>query len=207
MGRHQHSRLIASFGAGGAGRGGAPVDVQANLLRYDGLSLPDAIPCPSLRSRSASARAATARASRTRPAAPVRRSSGRRVGSTTSSWIGTARSGVPGSPLLARRHTLVRYDWRGCGLSDREQVEFSFEKFVEDLEAVIDAAGLEQFVLFGVAAGAAIGMTYAVRHPGASEPSCPLRELRSQQIGGQPDASGSGGGASPAKSDRTRLVR
>jgi pimeloyl-ACP methyl ester carboxylesterase len=70
----------------------------------------------------------------------------------------------PWISLLTRRHTLVRYDWRGCGLSDREQVEFSFEKFVEDLEAVIAAAGLEQFVLFGIAAGAAIGMTYAVRH-------------------------------------------
>ena len=67
--------------------------------------------------------------------------------------------------MLARRHTLVRYDMRGCGLSDREEVEFSFEKLVEDFEAVIEAAGLEQFVLFGIAAGSAIGMTYAVRHP------------------------------------------
>src|SRR5215210_7484463 len=71
----------------------------------------------------------------------------------------------PWISLLARRHTLVRYDWRGCGLSDREHVEFSFEKFVEDLEAVIEAAGLEQFALFGVSAGAATGMTYAERHP------------------------------------------
>ena len=71
----------------------------------------------------------------------------------------------PWIATLARRHTLVRYDWRGCGLSDREQVEFSFEKFVEDLDAVIEAAGLKQLVLFGVSAGAAIGMTYAVRHP------------------------------------------
>jgi pimeloyl-ACP methyl ester carboxylesterase/DNA-binding CsgD family transcriptional regulator len=71
----------------------------------------------------------------------------------------------PWLALLTRRHTLVRYDMRGCGLSDREGVEFSFEKFVEDLESVIDAAGLDQFVLFGRAAGSAIGMTYAVRHP------------------------------------------
>src|SRR5574341_50661 len=71
----------------------------------------------------------------------------------------------PWISLLARRHTLVRYDWRGCGLSDREQVGFSFESFVGDLEAVIEAAGLEQFVLFGTAGGSAIGATYAVRHP------------------------------------------
>ena len=71
----------------------------------------------------------------------------------------------PWISLLARRHTLVRYDWRGSGLSDREGVEFSFEKVVEDLDAVIEAAGLEQFVLFGIAAGSATGMSYAVRRP------------------------------------------
>jgi len=71
----------------------------------------------------------------------------------------------PWLSLLTRRHTLVRYNMRGCGLSDREQVDFSFEKFVEDLEAVIEAAGLEQFVLVGTAAASAIGMTYAVGHP------------------------------------------
>ena len=71
----------------------------------------------------------------------------------------------PWIAVLSRRHTLVRYDWRGCGLSDREHVEFSFEKFVEDLEAVIQATGLRQFFLIGHAAGAATSMTYAVRHP------------------------------------------
>jgi pimeloyl-ACP methyl ester carboxylesterase/DNA-binding CsgD family transcriptional regulator len=71
----------------------------------------------------------------------------------------------PWIALLSRRHTLIRYDWRGCGLSDREQVEFTFEKFLEDLEAVVDAAGSKRFALLGIAAGAAIGMAYAVRYP------------------------------------------
>jgi pimeloyl-ACP methyl ester carboxylesterase/DNA-binding CsgD family transcriptional regulator len=71
----------------------------------------------------------------------------------------------PWLSLLTQRHTLIRYDLRGCGLSDREGIEFSFEKLVEDFEAVIEAAGFERFVLFGMAIGAAIGMTYAVRHP------------------------------------------
>jgi len=71
----------------------------------------------------------------------------------------------PWLSLLTRRHTLVRYDLRGCGLSDREGVEFPFERLVEDLEVVIDAAGLTRFAFFGMAAGAAIGMAYAVRHP------------------------------------------
>lgn len=71
----------------------------------------------------------------------------------------------PWLSLLTRHHTLVRYDFRGCGLSDREGVAFSFEKFVEDFEAVIEATGLEQFVLFAMAIGSAIAMTYTVSHP------------------------------------------
>jgi len=67
---------------------------------------------------------------------------------------------------LTRRHTLIRHDWRGCGLSDREGIEFSFEKYADDLEAVIEAAGVERFVLFGMAGtGSGIAMAYAVRHP------------------------------------------
>jgi pimeloyl-ACP methyl ester carboxylesterase/DNA-binding CsgD family transcriptional regulator len=67
--------------------------------------------------------------------------------------------------MLTRRHTVVRFDLRGCGLSDREAVEFSFEKLIEDVEAVIEAAALERFAFVGMAIGAAIGMTYVVRHP------------------------------------------
>jgi len=74
---------------------------------------------------------------------------------------------APWLSLLARHHTLIRYDWRGCGLSDRERVKFSFDKYDEDLAAVIAAAGLDRFVLFGMSgSGGAVSMTYAVHHPG-----------------------------------------
>lgn len=74
---------------------------------------------------------------------------------------------APWLSLLAKHHTLVRYDWRGCGLSDRERVKFSFDKYAEDLEAVIAAAGLDRFALFGMSgSGSAVAMTYAVQHPG-----------------------------------------
>src|SRR5688572_28568130 len=43
----------------------------------------------------------------------------------------------PWLSFLSKSRTLILYDQRGCGLSDREGVEFSFEKYVEDLEAVI----------------------------------------------------------------------
>jgi pimeloyl-ACP methyl ester carboxylesterase/DNA-binding CsgD family transcriptional regulator len=66
---------------------------------------------------------------------------------------------------LGRRFTLVRFDQRGCGLSDRNVTEISFEAWVHDLEAVADAASLERFALFGVSQGAAIAIAYAARHP------------------------------------------
>jgi pimeloyl-ACP methyl ester carboxylesterase len=55
----------------------------------------------------------------------------------------------PWLAMLTRRHSLIRYDWRGCGLSDRDRVEFSMAKHLEDLEAVVDAAGVERFALKG----------------------------------------------------------
>ena len=42
---------------------------------------------------------------------------------------------------LGERHTVVRYDERGCGLSDPEAGDPSLETWVADLEAVVDAAG------------------------------------------------------------------
>ncbi len=66
---------------------------------------------------------------------------------------------------LARGHRVVRYDERGCGLSDREVDELSLEGFVSDLEAVVDAAQLDRFALLGLSQGGAIAIAYAVRHP------------------------------------------
>ena len=66
---------------------------------------------------------------------------------------------------LAEKHRLVRYDARGNGLSDWDIAEFSLGSFVNDLECVVDAAGLDRFALFGMSQGAAISVAYAVRHP------------------------------------------
>jgi pimeloyl-ACP methyl ester carboxylesterase/DNA-binding CsgD family transcriptional regulator len=70
----------------------------------------------------------------------------------------------PWISALSKRHRLVRMDARGCGLSDRGPGTISFEAFVRDLEAVVDALGLERFALFGHSQGGAIGIEYAVRH-------------------------------------------
>ena len=66
---------------------------------------------------------------------------------------------------LAQGRTLLRYDERGSGLSDRDVERFSVDAWVEDLEAVVDAAGLERFSLLGLSNGGAVAIAYAVRHP------------------------------------------
>jgi pimeloyl-ACP methyl ester carboxylesterase/DNA-binding winged helix-turn-helix (wHTH) protein len=71
-------------------------------------------------------------------------------------------------PLLTRlssRYRLVRYDERGTGLSDWSVADISFEGFVRDLEAVVDALDLERFALFGISQGVAVSIAYATRHP------------------------------------------
>jgi pimeloyl-ACP methyl ester carboxylesterase/tRNA A-37 threonylcarbamoyl transferase component Bud32 len=65
----------------------------------------------------------------------------------------------------ARDHTFIRYDERGNGLSDWNVANLSFEAFVEDLESVVEAAGVDRFPLLGISQGGAVAIAYAVRHP------------------------------------------
>jgi DNA-binding NarL/FixJ family response regulator len=66
---------------------------------------------------------------------------------------------------LCATHTLVRYDQRGTGLSDREIEQMSFEIWLKDLETVADAAGLVRFPMLAISQGVSLAITYAARHP------------------------------------------
>ena len=67
--------------------------------------------------------------------------------------------------MLDSKHKVVRYDQRGNGLSDWNVEDFSLDRFVEDLEAVADAAGLDRFALYGSSQGAPVAIAYACRRP------------------------------------------
>jgi DNA-binding winged helix-turn-helix (wHTH) protein/pimeloyl-ACP methyl ester carboxylesterase len=66
---------------------------------------------------------------------------------------------------LSASFELVRYDGRGSGLSDWDLPQYSFESWVDDLEAVVDALGLRRFPLLGISQGGAVAIAYAARHP------------------------------------------
>jgi pimeloyl-ACP methyl ester carboxylesterase/DNA-binding CsgD family transcriptional regulator len=66
---------------------------------------------------------------------------------------------------LGETHTVLRHDERGCGLSEAGSRELTVDAWAGDLETVIEAAGLERFVLLGISQGAAIAVAYAEKHP------------------------------------------
>jgi pimeloyl-ACP methyl ester carboxylesterase/DNA-binding CsgD family transcriptional regulator len=66
---------------------------------------------------------------------------------------------------LSGERTYLRYDPRGCGLSDREVPALSFDTWVEDLETVVDCLGLKRFSLLGMSQGGALAIAYAARYP------------------------------------------
>lgn len=66
---------------------------------------------------------------------------------------------------LAEHRQLVRYDVRGTGLSDREIDNISFDHFVRDLGAVVDAVGFKRFPLLATSQGGAVSIAYTVRNP------------------------------------------
>jgi pimeloyl-ACP methyl ester carboxylesterase/DNA-binding CsgD family transcriptional regulator len=66
---------------------------------------------------------------------------------------------------LGRIATVIRYDERGHGLSDRGVTDHSLQARVADLEAVADDAGFERFALMAMAQGGPVAIEYAARHP------------------------------------------
>ncbi|MEO8456553.1 MAG: alpha/beta fold hydrolase [Chloroflexota bacterium] len=66
---------------------------------------------------------------------------------------------------LAANWTVVQYDPRGCGLSDRNVTDVSLEARLLDLDAVVEKLGAKTFALHGIGWAGPVVVTYAVRHP------------------------------------------
>jgi len=66
---------------------------------------------------------------------------------------------------FSERFRLIRYDERGCGLSDWDAADISFDAWVQDLEQVADTAAPKRFALFGMSQGVPVAVAYAAKHP------------------------------------------
>jgi DNA-binding CsgD family transcriptional regulator/pimeloyl-ACP methyl ester carboxylesterase len=78
-------------------------------------------------------------------------------------WQNPLLRGVFGQ--LARRLTVVHYDGRGTGHSQRDVSDLSLEAMVSDLEAVVDRAGLAEVSLLGQYNSCPHAIAYAACHP------------------------------------------
>jgi pimeloyl-ACP methyl ester carboxylesterase/DNA-binding CsgD family transcriptional regulator len=68
--------------------------------------------------------------------------------------------------FLSGNFRFVRYDERGCGMTEWNVGDLSFERRIADLEAVVEASGArEPFALLGISQGGAVCVAYAARHP------------------------------------------
>ncbi|HXF56850.1 MAG TPA: MFS transporter, partial [Actinomycetota bacterium] len=81
---------------------------------------------------------------------------------------------------LGRANTVVRYDERGCGLSDRDVEDLSPEAWLWDLEAVVEATGLDAFDLVG---GAGVGLLSFGSLAGALAPTLTALGLAQVPVG------------------------
>lgn len=66
---------------------------------------------------------------------------------------------------MSQGRTVVRFDTRGSGLSDREVADVSIEARIRDINAVADRLGYEQFALHASVHACMWAIAYAARHP------------------------------------------
>jgi pimeloyl-ACP methyl ester carboxylesterase/DNA-binding CsgD family transcriptional regulator len=68
--------------------------------------------------------------------------------------------------FFSENFRFVRHDERGCGMTDWQVADLSFERWTEDLEQVVEAANpSEPFALLGISQGASVCIAYAVKYP------------------------------------------
>ncbi len=93
----------------------------------------------------------------------------------TATWLTQVDKDTVASPVwghwvreLSARYRYVRYDPRGCGLSDRalDGVDLTdLDLWIDDLAAVVDAVGGEPVDLLGISQGGPVALVFAARYP------------------------------------------
>ena len=88
---------------------------------------------------------------------------------TSHEWAQNLDASLPGTPdwteLLARDFTVATFDVRGCGISQRTGCTIATDRWLEDIDAVADAAGLDSFAVIASSHGVPAAVRYAASRP------------------------------------------
>jgi pimeloyl-ACP methyl ester carboxylesterase len=84
---------------------------------------------------------------------------------------------------LARFTRLIRFDKRGTGMSDRVMGAMSLKERIDDIRAVLDAAGVERASLFGFSEGGTMAAVIRCPASRAGRQACPVRQPRRKGVG------------------------
>ena len=69
-------------------------------------------------------------------------------------------------PILRPGRRVLRYDWRGAGMSEKARTPLDFDLMADDLAALLNAKGIVQkFAIVGCAVGAGISLRFTCRFP------------------------------------------
>jgi pimeloyl-ACP methyl ester carboxylesterase len=80
-------------------------------------------------------------------------------------WLDDLSVWKPQADILAKDHTVVLYDLRGHGASDKPKGEYSVQTMVNDLDALIKALKLDRVTLVGFSMGGALSLVYTLQNP------------------------------------------
>jgi pimeloyl-ACP methyl ester carboxylesterase/DNA-binding CsgD family transcriptional regulator len=67
--------------------------------------------------------------------------------------------------FFSEHFRFIRYDERGCGMTDWTVGDLSVDRWVDDLGTVVEHAGVRKFILVGISQGAATCIAYTARYP------------------------------------------
>ena len=104
-------------------------------------------------------------------------------------WVSHVELAWTNSPLrhymdrLASVARLIVFDKRGTGMSDRAVEAPDLETRMDDVRAVMDAAGSGRAAIIGASEGAPMSILFAATHPRTDDGARPPRELRTQSVG------------------------
>src|SRR5512139_3132742 len=80
-------------------------------------------------------------------------------------WLDNGSVWKPQADALARDHTVVLYDLRGHGKSEKPQDDYSIQTMANDLGALVKSLNLNKVTLVGFSMGGAVSLVYALANP------------------------------------------